>query len=444
MPLTTPLTQEAADFKEKLARLLADVLAACRFTLSQESYSANEIRTLYNSDPRRLFDGLYASIKSTTADRFFGLLKDELATAGVEWENARFNSTLLSPYFATTEPMGLLQSILMGGAILGPEKAADIVHGWLHGGRLAYVRNYVLLGVELPAGVPDLYCLGHGASIRSHEPRTRAAALTRLGQENYALEVPASTKACLVQLECKGRTAISVNGKEDAYDHTFLNLLKGEVLLSVLSLETNSFIGESYTWIDHRDLAAFIPRMPRLTITNAEWRWRPTLSHARLRNTKRGWQGVFRDVDLDSVPSAFYFDSLPHEIKKSFIATRRWRRAAGGYEVPLEDKFIELRVVLDVLLIADHEKSTGKLVAKRAEAWLGTKGVDGKSTYECVASLYKAASEVLHTGIFQGDRRLAREYSTALKITRKMLRRGLRHGFRDFLAQTRISAADPV
>ena len=425
------MTQEAADFKGKFARLLAAVLATCRFTLSQESYSANEFRTLYNSDPRRFPDGLWASIKSTTADRFFGLLKDELATAGVEWENAGFNPTLLTPYFATTEPMGLLQSILRGGAILGPEKATDIVHGWLHGGRLAYVRNYVLLGVELPAGVPDPYCLGHGASIRSHEPRPRVAALSRLGQEDYALEVPESTKSCLVQLECKGRTAISVKGKEDAHDHEFLNLLKGEVLLSVLSLETNSFIGESYTWIDYRDLAAFIPRMPRLSITNAEWRWRPPLSHARLRSTKRSWQGVFRDVDLDSVPSSFYFDSLPREIKKSFVATRRWRRAAGGHEVLLEDKFIELRVVLDVLLIADRERSSAKHVADRAEAWLGKKGVDGKSTYECVISLYKAASEVLHTGTFQGDRRLAREYSTALKITRKMLRKGLRHGFRD-------------
>ena len=134
------MTQEAVDFKERLARLLAAVLATCRFTGSQDSYSANEIRTLYNSDRRRLPDELWARITSTTADRFFDLLKDELATAGVEWENARFNPTLLSPYFGTTEPMGLLQSILRGGAILGPEKATDIVYGWLHGGRLFHEK----------------------------------------------------------------------------------------------------------------------------------------------------------------------------------------------------------------------------------------------------------------------------------------------------------------
>ena len=422
----TDLTQEAADFKEELSRLLAAVLTTCRFSLSQESYTSTEIRALYNSDPRRFSHGLFARIEGATADRFFGLLKDELAMEGIEWENASFNYTLLSYYFATGEPMGLLQSILKGGAILGPEKATDIVHGWLHGGRLAYVRNYLLLGVELPAGVPDPYCLGHGASIRSHEPRPLTAALSLLGQENYAQEVSASTKACLVQLECKGRTAIGVNGKEDPHDHEFLDLLKGEVLLSILSLETNSFFGENYTWTDHGDLAAFIPRMPRLEITNAEWRFRHPLSHARLRNTKRSWQGVFRDVDLDSVPSAFYFDPLPREIKRSFVATRRWRRAAGGHEVLLEDKFIELRVVLDVLLISENERSSSKKVAKRAEAWLGKNGVDGKSTYECIVALYKAASEVLHSGTFQGDRRLAQEYSTALKITRKMLRKGLR------------------
>ena len=171
--------------------------------------------------------------------------------------------------------------------------------------------------------------------------------------------------------------------------------------------------------------------MPRLEITNAEWRFRHPLSHARLRNTKRSWQGVFRNVDLDSVPSAFYFDPLPREIKKSFVATRRWRRAAAGPEVPLEDKFIELRVVVDVLLIEEHERSSGKKVAKRAEAWLGKNGVDGKSTNECIASLYRVASEVLHAGTFQGDRILVQEYLRALKITRKMLRKGLRHGFRD-------------
>ena len=176
--------------------------------------------------------------------------------------------------------------------------------------------------------------------------------------------------------------------------------------------------------------------MPRLAITNAEWLYRLPLSPARLRSTKRSWQGVFRDVDIDSVPSSFYFDSLPREIKKSFVATRRWRRAAGGHEVLLEDKFIELRVVLDVLLIADRERSSAKKVAKRAEAWLGKKGVDGKSTYKCVVSLYEAASEVLHTGTFQGDRRLAMEYSTALKLTRRMLRKGLRHGFRDVRRQS--------
>ena len=74
------LTQEAADFKEKFARLLAAVLATRRFSLSQESYPANEIRTIYNSDPWRFSHGLLARIKGTTADRFFDLLKEELAT----------------------------------------------------------------------------------------------------------------------------------------------------------------------------------------------------------------------------------------------------------------------------------------------------------------------------------------------------------------------------
>ena len=128
------MTQQAAEFKERLARLLADVVATCRFSLSQESYSSTEIRALYNSDPRRFSHELFARIEGATADRFYGLLKDELATAGIEWEDARFNPTLLPYYSATTEPMGLLQSILKGGAILGPEKATDIVHGWLHGG----------------------------------------------------------------------------------------------------------------------------------------------------------------------------------------------------------------------------------------------------------------------------------------------------------------------
>ena len=75
------MTQKAVDFKERLARLLAAVLATCRFTVSQDSYSANEVLTLYNSDRRRLPDELWARITSTTADRFFDLLKDEPATA---------------------------------------------------------------------------------------------------------------------------------------------------------------------------------------------------------------------------------------------------------------------------------------------------------------------------------------------------------------------------
>ena len=68
-------------------------------------------------------------------------------------------------------------------------------------------------------------------------------------------------------------------------------------------------------------------------------------------------------------------------------------------------------------------------MAKRAERWIGSRGVEGQSTSQCIKRLYSISSRVLHTGTFRRDDEIWKELSMGRAITRKMLRRGLSGGF---------------
>ena len=429
------MTPEAAAYEATLARLLRAELETVRFRLDRESYSAAELQKLYETRPHPLYRHLGANVTADAANRINELLSSYFASLGVDQEKVSLSSSVCPSFVPTTSPLGLVQVALTGAAILGSKKAAAIVSGWLHGDRLGYVSSYVLPDVKLPREAEDPYCLGYGTRIRRFGESERASTIRYLGQDAVN-GLPNSDEASLVEIECRGRPALYLRGEDDPYDDERLNLVKGEVLLSVMSLEANRFIGESHTWKNYGDLAALVKFLPRTADRISQAVQPVPVSQVRLRRIRRSWQGVFRNVDLETVPAWYYFVPAPGELRRPFLATRRWRKAARTYEGLLEDNFIELRVVLDLLLSEAGERNIGrKRLAERATSWLGQVGVKGQTTYECVSSLYRTASEVLHAGSFQSVQEraeLAREYDRGLAITRKLLRKGLTYGFKDW------------
>jgi hypothetical protein len=438
------VNQDTSQFKATFSRLLRTTLESCRFSSREADYSADELRQRYYHAHALVENDVWvADLSDEITNNATALLKTELAVTGLEWSAVHLNHSLIPSALAIavsgTDPLALIQCALRGAAILGPEKATDIIYGWLHGDRLGYVRNYAISRLRPDSRTTPPFELGYDACIRTYQPSEHSVQVrTFIQREHYAKGNRNPGQLHLVQLRCRGRRALHGKKEDTLYDDERLNLVKAEVLLSVLSIETNSFIGGRYKWTDYGDLGAFVPRLGRPVTISTEVEWPPEIriSPARLRRICRNWQGVFRDVDVESIPAWYYNVPAPIAIKKAFLATRRWRKAASGVNDGLpEDKLMELRVVLDLLLSSPKEMRKGATanvsrMAKRAERWIGSGGVDGRSTKQCVKRLYGISSRVLHTGTFRSDDEVTKELSIGRTITRKMLRKGLASGFK--------------
>ncbi len=431
------MPQAQSAFRTGFSQLLRTALETCRFSSSEATYSADELRDRYYHAHDGFENDVWVDgISAHTTHGFTALFKDELATVGVDWDKVHINHQLIqSVAFSGRDPLALIHCALRGAAILGPERATDIVNGWLHGDRLGYVRNYAISRLKLDPRITPPRELGYGACIRMYTPDEHSARLRAFIQRNhYATGHRNSRQLHLAQLRCRGRRALYSREEDDLYDDERLNLVKGEVLLSVLSIETGNFIDDRYKWVDYGDRGAFMLKLERPVTVNTGIEWPPEIpiSPARLRRICRNWQGVFRDVDVNRIPAWYYNVPAPSEIKRAFLASRRWRKASRSFgDSLLEDKFMELRTVLDLLLSSEKEQGTTNLskMAKRAEQWIGTKGVNGRTTSQCVKRTYDIASRILHTGTFRDRDDVAERYSEGLAITRKMLRKGLSSGF---------------
>lgn len=425
------MPQDQNGFRTRFSELLRTGLETCRFSSREADYSPDEIRQGYYHDHELVENDVWVGdLSHQTIESATTLLKKELSTAGVNWDKVHLDHSLIPPSISISggDPLALIQCALRGAAILGPERATDIVSGWLHGSRLGYVRNYAVNRLNLDSRITLPCELGYGACIREYRPHEHSAQV----QSFIHRDNPGQLH--LAQLRCRGRRALYSTEEDSLYDDERLNLVKGEVLLSVLSIETGNFIADRYTWADCGDLGAFIPRVEKPVTVNTGLEWPPEIpiSPARLRRIRRNWQGVFRDVDVDTIPAWYYNVPVPAEIKRAFLASRRWRKASRSWSNGLlEDRFMELRTILDLLLSSDRESGTTNLsrMAKRAEQWIGTKGVNGRTTSQCVKRTYDIASRILHAGTFRDRDDVMKRYSEGLGITRKMLRRGLSSGF---------------
>ena len=283
--------------------------------------------------------------------------------------------------------------LLLGAAVLGVDCIADLLAGWAKGEpvryrtctviRLAIDRPLAPLeGVsiaplplstdELPAGLPV------SGSIRRSD---------YLGHSVVCVD----TKAVPALFRPHAGSPGDVATGELPPDFTF------DDLWSALSLECNAHVDLGHGWRDYRQLSVIARDGAITNPTRLDWPdgyRRSTIS-----------QGVTR-IELDDSAIQTVSDD---RIRKLLVAVRgadartrmaiaRWKRSTARRS-SLTDRFIDLRIALEALLLPDGpDRQLSFSLATRGAWWLGRDAPERRRIWKTLRDAYSAASNAVHKG----------------------------------------------
>lgn len=296
----------------------------------------------------------------------------------------------------------LSQVLIKGGAVLGIDRVTELLADWVRGEPIRY-RTCQVAGLtldqalapvqgvdivplplstdELPAGLPS----------GDHIPP-----VAYLGQS-------------VVQVEGIASPALLRPGVNDLGRAVTVKLAHGldfDTIWEALSLECNAHIGVGLGWRDYGDLSVVVndgatwgtPNGPR-HLSGTGSRWRTSLNTRA--TTLRLADGVARDLSETRIGSLL--SSLPNADARTRLAVARWRKSMNP-EGDLTDRFVDLRIALEALLLPDGtDRQLSYTLAVRG-AWLLGEGAAGRrEAWRILRNVYGTASKLVHGGTMKAD-----------------------------------------
>ena len=298
---------------------------------------------------------------------------------------------------------GLARALLRAAAVVGSISAARLVDGWAHGEPLQFKICLVLTGLyvaqplELAAGlrVYPLPISSEGLPLSmpdADENRVR----NMLGRS--VLEIDAQT----------GPVFFQPPGDDGSYQvletRTVLQSVTLLSFLTALSLESNQRVAVVWSWVDYGDAAAFAAENPSPWGGPGAMRLQMLgrgSSHAMTTNITQLFEfdPPSPNLDINCLSRAW---ELVEELQRRMdsdsrfsIAVRRWGQSATD-AVPLEDRFVDLRIALESLYLdSDSGESTFRLSLTGARH-LGTSLEERRDIRRTLSQFYGLASRVIH------------------------------------------------
>lgn len=274
---------------------------------------------------------------------------------------------------------------IRAAAILGPERATQLLYKWAQGEAVSYRRCAVLSGIsvdqplEMDGGVRFESLPKSSGELSAHLPFSSTlhfGDLSLLG-------------AVKVTIDCQAKPAFYKPGGHDtihertsAYGPIWFDSL--DALYEALSLACNHYVSCRIEWSECDEADAF--------------------------SIGRFSGGMFREQDLFRSGSTQLSQEHLEETRVLFVKRLAGRNARGGLDLAISrwmrskrhtsyaDQFIELRIALEALYLKNTGGELGFRVANYGAWHLGADFDQRRQYQEILHQAYRQASTAVHAG----------------------------------------------
>lgn len=344
------------------------------------------------------------------------------------YRNSEFKTNGLMKREYVSHISDFAEGLIRGAAVLGPDRASELLCNWIEGKPLLYRTSALLVGITVEQELD----LGNGVRV------------TPPPMSSDALPVSLPRDSSTSVIDYLGRVVLSINSTvcpvlsqvqdsqnpgESPHDLSGPDGLSLHTLYEALSLISGNFVHSKLNWNDYAEVSAF----SSINQSNS-WRSGPFFYDKR---TPMGWStdhstGVTTLTDIDEVPSLSLkdlkkawkihgvLDSRKRSDRRFRTAVSRWIRSTRP-DLEEIDQFIDLRIALEALYLdSDYGELTFRLAIRGA--WhLGSDLSERKEIQEVLKKFYGVASKIAHGGEIN-EKKGDLEW---LKQARNVCRRGI-------------------
>ena len=376
--------------KKELATLLDSVAHQTIYDAGRSGkFTRKQLRVVSKRD--KLNGGLVAAsaqavVPKTLLDHILPTFRNLLGSF-IDNESDRIGNGLFNLAGGIPEPSlsDFVEILIRASAVIGGERAAGLLIGWIQGEPVKYQAISLLNGVTIdqPLILQEglrLYKLPQSSNeLAAHLP---AMSLAMHG-------VHAMLGRVALAIECEAGPALYLPSKEESVSNNLkqtcasgrLDNLSVDSFCEAMSLACGGCVRWQFSWRDFGDVREFLHVQGGTSFsnvplwTNASGFTQEYFEHARKIHNLRNARGKDKP-SLDT-------------------AVRRWIKSKSS-ESSFSDQLIDLRVALEALYLDNYEGELRFRLASHG-AWHISKDTDErKESFQILLQIYKLASSAVH------------------------------------------------
>lgn len=287
-------------------------------------------------------------------------------------------------------------------AVLGVDRVAELLDEWVRGEPVRY-RECRVAGLTLDHALTPV----RGVDI---VPLPLSTDELPAGLPSGDHIPPAAYLGhSVVRVECIARPALLRPGVNDLGSVVTVEPARGldfDTIWDALSLESNANIDAGLGWRDYGDLSVLVndgatwgTPSPSGHLSGTGSRWRTSLTTRA--TTLRLADGVARDLSETRIGNLL--SSLANANARTRLAVARWRKSMNP-EGDLTDRFIDLRIALEALLLPDGtDRQLSYTLGVRGAWFLGEAATGRRDAWRILRKAYSTASKLVHGGAMKAD-----------------------------------------
>ena len=359
--------------------------------------------------------GVRAVVQDTLMNEILPKFR-ELLTDFVDEETDRIGNGLVHIVGGISQPplSDFVQILIRAGAILGGERTAELLIGWIKGEPIKYQAIILLNGVTIDKPL----ILKEGLQM-FQLPRSSSelvAYLPPMSIDMYGLQALLGRAALAV--ECEASPALYAPSKEMSHlnnvKHTWaggrIENFIADSFCESMSLACGGCVRWQFSWNDFGDVGEFCSVYGGTSYTNA-----PIGRNACL----------FTEDHFEQVLDIHDLRNRTGKPRRGLdTAARRWVKSKSSES--LSDQFIELRIALEALYLDDKGGELGFRLASYG-AWHISECMDErKQNFQTLLQTYKLASKAVHGSDIKRNSENKKLLEDAQRICQKGILKRLR------------------
>ena len=314
----------------------------------------------------------------------------------------RQRGLFVSEFATRTE--NFAKGLVQAAAIIGVEQVERLLTAWIHGGPIRFRISTILNGLPLKSRLPlreDIQITPLPLTTAKLPRMPRHEHL--VGRDYLGLPVLSLMMSVSPSLSRPSSVRLGETVETNAQEDIDLN-----VICDALSLQANCHVTHSFLWVEYEEAGPF-SLSDWQTWSSGDNYLEPAPRRMISEHPETGVVTIARDDDV-SIPKPKRravlqtMEALREADNNLRIALARWKRSKRP-DAQLEDRFIDLRLALEMLYLKDLGKNTElRFRLSLYGAWhLGSSTEERKDINKKLRNAYDMASRAVHTGEVPDD-----------------------------------------